>query len=151
MGWLTTPNRFLKPGKTRFVFLIIGAVAFVVTEFGRYVCRPYVRSHGLNDFGLTDSIGNLGGILVQIFLFCAIVNATKEQSFRLATFFSLGYVVYEFLQPVLPKGVFDWNDVFGTVIGYFVSLSILLVIWWLIPTMENKQDLFDKGDCSHSK
>ena len=140
MGWLATPNRFLKPGKILFVFLIIGVLAFVVTEFGRHVCRPYVRSHGLNDYGLTDSIGNLGGILVQIFLGCALVNATREQSIRLATFFSLGYVVYEFLQPVLPKGVFDWNDVFGTVIGYFISLPILLVIWWLIPEERRKPE-----------
>ena len=140
MGYLVTPGRFLKPDKIRIVFIAIGVVAFIVTEFGRHVCRPYVRSHGLNDYGLTDSIGNLGGILVQIFLGCGLVNATRKQCFRLAAFFSLGYVVYEFMQPVLPKGVFDWNDVIGTLIGYCLSLPILRAIWLLIPNMENGKD-----------
>ncbi len=119
-------------GKVRCVFLLVAAVVFAVTEFGRYVCRPYVRNHDLNDFGLTDSIGNLGGMVVLIFFALALVNATREQSFRLASYLSLILVVYEFLQPFLPKGVFDWNDVYGTVIGYLVSLLILSVIWRLI-------------------
>ena len=140
MGWLATPDRFLKPEKRRVVFISIFAAAFIVTEFGRYVARPYIRNHGLNDYGLTGSIGNLGGILVQIFFGCALVNATRKQSYRLAAFFSLGFVVYEFLQPVLPKGVFDWNDVIGTVIGFCIAVPILWVCWWLIPTKENGTD-----------
>ena len=141
MGYLVTPSRFLKPDIVRFVFVTISVAAFLVTEFGRHIARPYIRSHGLNDYGLTDSIGNLGGILVQIFFGCALVNASGKQSFRLAAFFSLGFVVYEFLQPVLPKGVFDWNDVIGTVIGYCISLPILWVIWLLVSHKENGKDL----------
>ena len=126
-----TPKRFFRKDKIRIVFLLISITAFAVTEFGRYVCRPYVRTYGLDDWGLTDSIGNLGGIIVQIFLSLAIVNASRKQSFRLALFFSLGYVVYEFLQPVLPKGTFDWNDIIGTGFGYLISLLMLIVIWRL--------------------
>ena len=140
MGYLFTPSRFLRPDKIRIVFVAIGVAAFLVTEFGRYVGRPYVRSHGLNDFGLTDSIGNLGGILVQIFIGCAMVNATRKQCFRISAFCSIGYVVYEFMQPILPKGVFDWNDVIGTLIGYCISLPILWVIWLLVSHKENGKD-----------
>ena len=128
MGWLATPQRILKPDKVRLVFLFLAVVAFGITEVGRYIGRPYVRATGINDFGLTDSIGNLGGIVVQIFFSSAIFNPTKQQVYRLAAFLSIGYIVYEFLQPLLPKGVFDWNDVFGTVIGFCISAMILWVI-----------------------
>lgn len=129
MGWFSTRDRLFKPSRTRAAFLLCGVAAFAVTEFGRFVCRPYVRSHGIDDFGFTNSIGNLGGILVMIFLGCAALNPTKEQSFRLAAFYSAGFILYEFLQPVLPKGVFDWNDVLGTGIGYLIALPILWAVW----------------------
>lgn len=132
MGWLATPERIVKPSRSRLVFLLIGLGAFAATEFGRFVCRPYVQNHGINDFGITDSIGNLGGIVVMIFLGCAAMNPTKSQSFRLAMFYSLGFVVYEFLQPILPKGVFDWKDVYGTGVGFVISTVMLGGVWWLM-------------------
>jgi len=132
MGFFLDRERLLKPSGTRFIFLLIGAAAFIVTEFGRFPLRRYVRSNNIDDFGLTDSIGNFGGIVVQIFLGLAIMNATRRQSYRLAAFFSVGYVVYEFAQPILPRGVFDWNDVFGTIIGFVISLLVLSVIWRVV-------------------
>jgi len=129
VGWFSSGNRFLKPSRTRVAFLLLGGAAFAVTEFGRFVLRPLVRQHGIDDFGFTGSIGNLGGILVMIFLGCALLNPTREQSFRLAAFYSVGFVVYEFVQPILPRGVFDWNDVIGTCIGYLISLPILAGVW----------------------
>jgi len=129
MGWFSSRDRFLKPSRSRAVFLLLGAGAFAVTELGRFVLRPLVRQHGTDDFGLTGSIGNLGGILVMIFLGCAVLNPTRKQSFRLAAFYSLGFVIYEFVQPLLPKGVFDRTDVIATGIGYLVSLPILTGVW----------------------
>lgn len=72
----------------------------------------------------------------MIFLGCAALNPTRTQSFRLAAFYSFGFVVYEFVQPILPRGVFDWMDVFGTVIGYLFSLAILFGIWQMTPNQE---------------
>jgi len=129
MGWLTTPQRFLKPGRVRLVFLCVAVPAFFLTEFGRFVYRPYVRRHEIADFGLADSIGNLGGIVVQIFITLAAVNATRKQSFRMAPLLAVGYVAYEFLQPFLPKRVFDWKDVYGTLLGLCFSLAVLWAIW----------------------
>ncbi|MCK6561868.1 hypothetical protein L6R21_21935 [bacterium] len=129
MGWLATPEQFLRPGRIRLVFLGVAVVAFFVTEFGRFVYRPYVYRHTIMDFGLADSIGNLGGIVVQIFLTIAAMNSTKKQSFRIATLLASGYIAYEFLQPVLPKGVFDWKDVYGTLIGLCLAFVLLLIIW----------------------
>lgn len=105
MGWLATPERTVKPSRSWIVFPLIGLVALAATEFGRFVCRPYVQSHGIDDFGITDSVGNLSGIVVTRFLGCTAMNPTKSQSLRLAVFCSFGFVLYEFLQPILPKGV----------------------------------------------
>lgn len=139
MGWLATPGRVLKPSRIRLAFLFVGAVAFAITETGRFVLRPYVREHGINDIGLTDCIGNLGGIVVQVFLGLSFFNPTKPQSYRLAGFFALGYILYEFAQPVLPRGVFDWKDIYGTAIGFCLSLPVLALLWRLYPVTKAEQ------------
>lgn len=129
MGRLVSNDRLLKPGRIRLLFFLIAIVAYGVTEFGRFVYRPYVRQHGMSDWGLADSIGNLGGIVVQIFLTIAAFNSTKKQSFIIAPLLAVGYIAYEFLQPILPKGVFDWKDVLGTLIGLAAALVILWIVW----------------------
>lgn len=144
MGFFVDRERLFKPSRSRFVFLLIGAAAFVVTEFGRFTCRRYVRENGIDDFGLTDSIGNIGGMVVQIFLGLAIMNSTRRQSYRLAAFFSVGYVIYEFAQPVLPRGVFDWNDIFGTIVGFLISVLVLSLIWRVVPLAEQVPESSEK-------
>jgi hypothetical protein len=145
MGWLATPERLLRPGRVRLVFLGVAVMAFFATEFGRFVYRPYVRRHDITDFGLADSVGNLGGIVVQIFLTVAAMNSTKRQSFRIAPLLAAGYVAYEFLQPVLPKGVFDWKDVYGTLLGLCFALGVLWVIWRRFAEEAEERDGREKG------
>ena len=140
MGWLITPPRFLIPDPRRLVFLLVGVGAFVATEFGRHIYRPWAYARGLSDFGLADSVGNLGGIIVQIFISVAVFNATRQQSFRIAAFVSLGFVAYEFMQPYLPKGVFDWWDVAATALGYAISCVVLWVIWRLGDMRKDRLD-----------
>lgn len=135
MSWLTTPQRFFRPSKIRFFFFMVSILAYLITELGRFVYRPYARTHEIQDLGFADSIGNLGGIIVQIFFGLAILNPTRLQSYRLAVFFSVGYIMYEFAQLFLPKGVFDWKDVYGTVLGLGLSLLILLVLWRVFPEL----------------
>ena len=129
MGWLGSSERIRQPRKLRLLFLAIAVGSFVVTESVRLGLRPRLRAAGIHDSWLTGSIGNLGGILVQIFVTLAMLNPTRAQSYRLAAFLSLGYVVYEFLQPVLPRGTFDWNDVLATALGFLIAAAILTGIW----------------------
>jgi len=133
MGWLGTSARIRIPDRVRGAFLCVSVLAFIVTELGRHVYRPYVRAHAIHDFGLADSIGNLGGIVVQIFLMLAVMNPTRMQSYRLSGFLSVGYIVYEFVQPILPRGTFDWKDVFGTLLGLCLSILILSIVWRRFP------------------
>jgi len=140
MGWFATRQRFFKPDKIRIAFLVITVGAFFITELGRNVYRPFIRSNGIQDFGIADSIGNLGGIIVQIFFICAILNPSRIQSYRWAGFLSVGYIAYEFVQPYLPRGVFDWKDIFGTLIGFTISLIILWSIWYIYPPKDESEN-----------
>jgi hypothetical protein len=131
-GYFTTRSRLMKPSRSRAAFMMITLAAFAVTELGRFVYRPYVNEHSIDDLGLADSIGNLGGIVVQIFLGLAVLNPNRRQGYRLARLFAAGYVLYEFAQPYLPKGVFDWKDVYATVIGWLISLFLMSVVWYKV-------------------
>ncbi len=130
--------RDLNEFRRRLVFLAVAGMAFVGTEIGRFIYRPWVRANNFGDFGLAESIGNLGGIVVQIFVVLTIVKAAKPKSFALAGLMAVGYVVYEFVQPYLPKGVFDWNDVLGTVIGFGIASVVLSGIWRILPARFNE-------------
>ncbi len=63
----------------RIIYFIVAIIAFLVTETGRYIYRPFIYQNGINDFGIADSIGNLGGIIVQIFLMLSILNSHPKK------------------------------------------------------------------------
>ncbi len=135
-------NFFLDLEKLRTVdtFRIIYFIGFLIslglTEIGRYVYRPFIYANQINDLGIADSMGNLGGIIVQIFFGLFIINPSKKKGFRLITFFTLGYILYEFAQLILPKGVFDWLDIYGTLVGGVIGLLLFFLIQKVIK--ENK-------------
>jgi uncharacterized membrane protein len=112
----------------RIVYLIIFILSFIVTEFGRHVYRPIIYRNNINDFGLADSIGNMGGIIVQVFFGLALLNSDYKQGFRVIGFLTTGYIIYEIVQPILPKGTFDWKDIIGTLLGGMVSAIVFFLI-----------------------
>ena len=112
----------------RLLYAATAVAAFLVTEAGRSVYRPYIYRNGINDLGIADSMGNLGGIVVQVFFSLAILNSPKNKAFNVIGFLVVGYVLYEFVQPYLPKGVFDWRDIYGTIIGGVVAVIVLFLM-----------------------
>jgi len=112
----------------RVVYFLLFLVFFAITEIGRYIYRPYIYANQINDFGIADSFGNSGGILVQIFFGLAVFNSSKLKSIRLMCFFITGYVLYEFVQAITPRKVFDWNDIYGTLIGGTIAMIVFLII-----------------------
>ena len=112
----------------RITYFVIALFSFGLTELGRFVYRPFIYENNINDFGIADSMGNLGGIIVQIFFGLALVNSTKKKGLRLIAFFIIGYIFYEAIQPILPKGVFDWQDVYGTIIGGLIATIMFLLL-----------------------
>jgi len=112
----------------RIIYFITFLISFGLTEIGRNLYRPFIYENKINDFGIADSIGNSGGIIVQIFFGMAIINSTKKKGLRLISFFTIGYILYEIAQLILPKGVFDWLDIYGTLIGGMIGLFLFLLI-----------------------
>jgi len=112
----------------RIIYFVLFVLFFVLTEMGRFIYRPFIYEHQINDWGIADSMGNLGGILVQLFFGFSVINPTKVKGLRLITFFVLGYIIYEIAQPFLPKGVFDWKDIYGTLIGGVSGLLLFLLM-----------------------
>ncbi len=121
-------ERFKTIDLRRIAYLVTCVASFFLTEFGRFRYRPYIYENNINDLGIADSIGNLGGIVVQIFLTMLILNPSKTLGFRIIMFLVGGYILYEVVQPILPKGVFDWLDIYGTVLGGLLALLIYLLI-----------------------
>ena len=120
----------------RIVYFVVFLLSFLFTEFGRYVYRPFIYNNHINDFGIADSIGNWGGIVVQIFFGLAIINSSFKQGFSVIAVATGGYILYEFAQPYLPKGTFDWLDVYGTLAGGIIALALFFLIHKL--TKQNK-------------
>jgi hypothetical protein len=112
----------------RMLYFIIFLISFGLTEIGRFVYRPYIYSNGINDYGIADSIGNLGGIVVQIFFMITVFNSPGKKALHVIIFLVLGYTLYEIIQPYLPKGVFDWKDIYGTWIGGLIAFLLLRVL-----------------------
>ena len=122
--------------KFRIIYFVIFLISFGLTEIGRHIYRPFIYGNNINDFGIADSIGNSGGIIVQIFFGLALFNATKKKGLRIISFFVLGYILYEAVQPILPKGVFDWKDIYGTIIGGLIGMLLFLLIHKVIKRNE---------------
>ena len=112
----------------RIIYFVIAVLFFFLTEMGRNIYRPYIYTNNIDDYGIADSIGNSGGIIVQIFFMLAILNSPRKKVFRVIGFIVIGYILYEILQPYLPRGVFDWKDIYGTLIGGVISLFILFFV-----------------------
>jgi len=132
MSYFIDKERFKKFDALRLIYFISFLFSFALTEIGRYIYRPFIYENNINDFGIADSMGNLGGIVVQIFFGLSILNPTRKKGLRLIGFFTIGYIVYEILQLYLPKGTFDWKDIYGTVIGGVFSLLLFLLIHTLM-------------------
>jgi hypothetical protein len=117
----------------RLAYFVAFVSFFVLTEIGRKVYRPYIYRMHIDDFGIADSIGNSLGTLTQIFFYLGLFNATQKQSYRLIAFVTLGYIGYEIVQPYLPRGIFDWKDVFATLAAGIFSALVVTVVHAVFP------------------
>jgi len=128
----TDKNNLKTVDNYRISYLSIFITSLLITEIGRNIYRPFIYNNNINNFRIADSIGNFGRIIAQVFFGFLIFNPPKNKGFRLIAFYVIGYMLYEVLQPLLPRGVFDWKDIYGTIIGGVIGLvlfhSIHLVI-----------------------
>ena len=112
----------------RLIYFATAIIWFLITETGRNIYRPFIYANNINDYGIADSIGNSGGIIVQIFFTLAVINSPRKKVYNVFILLIGGYILYEIVQPYLPRGVFDWKDVFGTLIGGIIAFIIFLIL-----------------------
>lgn len=95
--------------------------------------RPFIYRNHIDDWGIADSIGNSLGTLTQIFLYLGLANATQKESYRIIAFVTVGYIVYEVVQPILPRGTFDMKDVIATVVAGLLAAVLVTIIHRFFP------------------
>ena len=109
--------------------LVIFLAFLIITTIGLY-CRNLLNNNEKIRF-IGDTIGNIGGVIVASFLFFWLA---KESVFkkRVIIIFSvgLGFIIYEFLQVIIPWQTFDINDIYGTLIGVLIAsiINILTIV-----------------------
>ncbi len=133
MAFFWTKDRLFRRSFLRLAYLIAFVCFFILTETGRKVYRPYVYRNHIDDWGVADTIGNSLGTLTQIFFYLGLMNATRVQSYRIIAFVTLGYIAYELVQPILPRGTFDMKDVLATFGAGVVAAVSVAVIHLFFP------------------
>lgn len=125
MGLFGDVDAILRFSRLRAACVVIFVCALVLTEIGRFAYRPWAHRMGVDDFGLADTMGNSLGVITQIFFTLAMLHSNWRQGLRVIAFVVFGYIVYEFLQPVLPRGTFDAKDIVATIVGGTVAVAAL--------------------------
>ena len=133
MAFFWTRERIFKKSALRVAYLIAFVGCFIATEIGRKVYRPFIYRNHIDDWGIADSIGNSLGRLAQIFLYLGLTNATQKESYRIIAFVTVGYIVYEIVQPILPRGTFDMKDVIATVVAGLLATVLVTIMHQFFP------------------
>lgn len=128
-----TLERLLRFDSKRVLLFIIFLLAFIITEIGRKVYRPYIYSNGIFDFWIADTIGNFTGTIAIIFFDLAIINLPDEKRTKgkwFVLFITIGLIIYEMVQYILPgRNTCDWRDIVATIIAGLISFGLYKMIY----------------------
>jgi hypothetical protein len=142
-----TLDRFLKIDSKRVFLFIIFLLAFIITEIGRKVYRPYIYSNNIFDFWIADTIGNFTGTIAIIFFDLAIINILPEKSKDgkwYILFITIGLIIYELVQYILPgRNTCDFRDIIATIIAGLISLGLYKLIY--SEKFDPGRELFSQG------
>ncbi len=120
--------------------LVISVIsAFIFIE----LYRAYIQLHNINDYYLSDVAANLFGFFPLNFLFWYISGKTKlSQVLLIPIAIAFGFILYEFLQILIPRLTFDYYDIFATIISMLLCLPINFII---LKFVGNKNKINDKN------
>ena len=121
MGAFRTVKRY------RIVNGMVGGLAFLVTEAGREFYRPYVYSHGIDDFRVADTLGNSFGTIATVFIIIALTGKNNSWDYRFITILALGLCGYELMQGPM-GGAIDPYDILATLVAGVFCLALYRVL-----------------------
>ena len=105
------------------ITLLIGIVAYSITEFGRSFYRPYIYANKINDYFIADTIGNSFGTVTAIFMVLTLTGKGTNKDWSIVIIIIAGLLLYELLN-LTGKTSVDINDMIATVV--FGIISVLL-------------------------
>ena len=105
------------------ITLIIGMIAYAVTELGRSFYRPYIYANKIDDYFIADTIGNSFGTMTAIFIILTLSGKGTKKDWNIVVMIIAGLLFYELLN-LTGKTAIDINDMIATVI--FGTLSALI-------------------------
>jgi len=101
--------------------LAIGLICVIIVAFFTIFIRPYLSGFFI------DTMPNILGVPAAFFLI-AYFNNVHFKSFANSVVailsVGLGFIIYEFVQYILPINTFDTYDIYATLLG--VILTIIL-------------------------
>lgn len=81
-----------------------------------------------------DTLGNIGGVPVAAFFFIWYSNYsdkrpdTFKKRFTITLAVTIGIIIYEVLQKVLPWMTFDLRDIYGSLIGFAIAILFNMIL-----------------------
>jgi VanZ family protein len=122
------PHKMLTWSPKRRDFLIVALIAFGATEAGRFIYRPFVYTHDINDWGIADTMGNHIGAVALIFAILTVMHANRLESYIVVAVVALGYVAYEFAQSYLPGSTPDMRDAIASLVGGMIAFTLVQLL-----------------------
>jgi hypothetical protein len=90
------------------------------------VYRPYINANGIDDFGIAASACSFFGTIAAFYFVYARYPQTPLYLGACYTVF--GCSVYEFIQPYIKLGTFDWADIGAICLGGIAIVGLTQVI-----------------------
>lgn len=116
---------------------LVFLVFLIITSIGLLFRRSFNQDNLIQFIG--DCFGNIGGVIVGSYLFIWWAKETRFRKREIIIFsVSIGLVVYEFLQILIPWQTFDIKDIFGTLIGFTIASLINILV--MIPELLQKRE-----------
>lgn len=109
--------------RARRVNLLVGLLALGLTEAGREWYRPWVRTNGIDDFHVADTLGNTLGTITTVFVVLGLSGKGGRRDLRLIAMVVLGLIGYELAQGPM-GGAIDPRDIVATLLMWPVCLGL---------------------------
>ena len=113
----------------RRIFQIIFLATLGVTLFEEIMLRPFLQRNEIDFLYLVDSLPNFLAVVLLCFGTMALLAYTKKQEIIKCTAgYTIGIILYEVLQLVMPGRVFDLNDMVASLLGGAFSYLVIFGI-----------------------
>jgi hypothetical protein len=117
----------LYPMNRKVIYTTILGATLAFTLFEELYLRKYLFKH--HSYLLAGSLPNFLAPIIMSFIYMAISNPTQGRTI-IKTIASLvsGLILYEIVQLLMPRMVFDINDIIASILGGLLSYALISFI-----------------------